>query len=161
MKNTMGIETNKSLNFEKVMSLRKKKKISEVQYRLSELINYITENGANKCGPLISATFGAEIINGEQVIDMEFLVAIDKEIRSTKDYSFKPLFLLVNAVYIRYIGDPRLIENAYNNLNSFISQNNFQPITAVYNINLTEEEKLDEGKEHIMDIYIGMNPNLP
>ncbi|OEF98974.1 hypothetical protein BHF71_10465 [Vulcanibacillus modesticaldus] len=154
-----GIETGKELKFENLISLRRKMTQQQLQEELMKLGKFLKENNINKVGPLISATFSVENVNGEQLIDSEFLVPVDKKVSLPNGYKFKEKFHLVNVVYKRYIGNPMYIQEAYNELLQFIQQNGLQQITAAYNVNVNEEE-VAEGAEPIIDIYFEINSSM-
>ncbi|MFC4770315.1 hypothetical protein [Effusibacillus consociatus] len=159
MNHAIQIETGKSIRFENVASFRKKMKQSEVNLELGKFVNFLQQNNVQKNGPMITATFGVENDQQEQILDIEFLIPIDKQIDMPHEYTFKPLFHLVHAVYARYIGDPLQIENTYNELTDFLQQNKLQQITPAYNMNLNDIHTL-QGNEPIIDIYIGVNPSI-
>lgn len=45
---------------------------------------------------------------------------------------------MVNAVYARHIGNPMLLQNTYNEIIDYINKNNLQPITAAYNVTISD-----------------------
>lgn len=156
MEQTIQFEVGKELKFENVASFRKKMKHSEIETEVTQFVNYLKESGAQKKGPMISATFAAEEVNGEQVLDMEFMVPIDRNFELEHGYILKEIFKLVNASYTRYIGKPLNIESTYINLIAFLQQNNYEQITAVYNVNIKESVVED----CIIDLYVGINPSI-
>lgn len=155
----LQIEKNKSIKFESVVSLRKKLNAEEIQTEIMNLAKLLKEHGIPKKGPLITATHGLEVVDGQQVLDMELLVSIDREIELPDKYSFKEVFHLVNAVRVRHEGNLENLQTTYNDLNFYIQQNKLQQITTAYNVNVNDE-KVAQGEEPIIDIYIGVNPSL-
>jgi len=152
------IESAKELRFENVASFRKKIFQSNVKDELSRFISTLKQTGAQKNGPLISATFGVEQTTEHPLIDIEFLIPLDRAIQLTDDYVFKPIFHLTNAVYSRYSGDPALIQNQYNEMIKYLHIHNLQQITVAYNVNINDGN-LVEHAYPVVDIYIGANPN--
>jgi effector-binding domain-containing protein len=155
----MQIELNRSIKFENVISFRKKMKHTSVNTEVAKFIHFLKESDARKNGPMMSANFGIETLNGEQILDMEFLVPVDKKIDLPKEYKFKSLFHIVNAVYTRHIGNPLALENVYTELSNFLKQNEIHQITVAYNVNVNDE-MVSEEVEPIIDIYIGANPSI-
>lgn len=151
------IETGQSLRFENVVAFRKKMKVFDIQNEVNKFVQVLQENGAIKSGPMISVTFGAEMLNGVQALDMQFLVPIDRVINLSEEYQFKPVFHLVNAIYTRYNGNPIHIESVYNELLNFIKINHLVQITSAYNVNISVDEA---NQNHIIDIYIGISSSL-
>jgi len=154
-----GIETGKVLKFENLISLRKKMTQQQIQEELMKLGNYLKENNIKKVGPLITATFAVEDVNGQQLIDSEFLIPVDQKASLPNEYKFKEKFHLVNAVYKRYVGNLFELQGAYSEIMNYIQQRSFHQITAGYNVNVNEEEAA-KGAEPIIDIYIGVNPSI-
>lgn len=153
------IEIGKELKFENLISLRKRMTQAEMQQELIKLGSYMKENNIRKVGPLISATFAIEEINGQQLIDSEFLIPIDRKVDLPSEYKYKDKFHLVNAVYIRYVGDPHGLQQPYNELSLYLQENNLQQITVGYNVNVNDE-KVHLGEQHIIDVYMGVNPSI-
>ncbi|WBW97678.1 AraC family transcriptional regulator [Oceanirhabdus sp. W0125-5] len=154
----MNIRENQEIKFENLLSFRGKMTQQELTNEMMKIGQVLKDLGVKKNGPIISTTFSVELIDGQQVMDSEFLIPLDKEVELPKEYSFKKVFHLVNALCIRHNGNPNLIQNTYNQLNTFIQENRLQPITSGYNIpvnEVTDPSKLDEV---IIDVYIGVNP---
>ena len=154
---TLQIETGKSIRFENVASFRKKMKESEIQMSVGKFINDLKQSGAQKNGPMITATFGMEEINGERILDMEFLVPLDRSIELNKEYIFKPIFHLMHAIYTRHVGKSSVIQKTYTDLIEYIRQNRLQQITVAYNVN---DDNVRLGDDQIIDVYIGVNPSV-
>ena len=152
------ISERQELKLNNLISLRKKVTQQEIPIEMQKLSKFITEKGAQKSGPMITATFAIEQNNFGQVLDMEILVPLDKEIEVTGEYTFKKQFLLTNALKATHTGNPTLIQSTYNLINSHIIENKLQPITASYNV--TVKDVMDPSKidELVIDIYVGVNP---
>ena len=110
------------------------------------------DNRLNKCGPMISATYGVELIDGEQCIDMEFLLPIDGELKGILEYDFKPEFYIKSSLYTRFSGNQLYIGKAYEKLMDYIAKHNLEKIRVGYHVNVNEEE-MRFGKEPVIDIY--------
>lgn len=158
MNHAITIEQGKSLRYEKVVSFRKKMVVSEINDQITRFVQKLKESGAQKSGPMISTTHVVEVIDNEQVLDIEFLVPIDREIEFETPYKYKREFQLVNALYVRYIGNPMEIHGTINNLMTYISSRGMQNITSLYNVNISENEQ--DKNETIVDLYISINPNI-
>ncbi|MDB5054510.1 MAG: hypothetical protein JWM44_2560 [Bacilli bacterium] len=156
MNQTIQIETGKELRFENVASFRKKMRQLEIQAEVEKFVQSLKDGGAKKNGPMISATFVAEEIDGDQVLDMEFLFPVDRKVDLPQEYQWKPVFHLVNAVYTRHAGNPTDLQNTYTELMTYIQENQLHQITVAYNVNVNDD-KVGRGNEPIIDIYVGMN----
>ncbi|WP_163193618.1 AraC family transcriptional regulator [Clostridium thermarum] len=148
------------LILENVISLRKMMTQQEITVEMKKLGDFIKEKGAEKNGPVITSTFGVEQRGFEQVLDMEILVPLNKKIDSQKEYKFKKNFYLTNALKTTHVGNPAMLQNTYNNLNRYIQEKCVQPITSAYNVTTKDISDLSKIDEVIIDIYIGINPNI-
>ncbi|WP_139906155.1 transcriptional regulator [Clostridium thermarum] len=127
---------------------------------MKKLGEYVKEKGAEKNGPVITATFGVKKNGFDQVFDMEILVPLNKEIDSENEYKLKKKFYLTNALKITHVGNPMMLQNTYNDLNRYIQEKSVQPITAAYNVTVKEVTDTSKMDEVVVDIYIGINPNI-
>lgn len=155
----IGIEENKSLRFEKVASYRSKLKPHEVNINLQWFIELLQNKEALKSGPMMSATHNVELIDGEQVLDIEFLVAIDRKIELNTPCRYLEIFQIENAVYKRFIGSPPEIQSSYNDIISYITRRNLQQITSVYSVNVNEDQVI-QGREPTIDLYVSVSKNI-
>lgn len=153
------IENEKSIRFENLMSLRKKMDSNQVNSEIIKIAKFLDSNGINKNGPMITATFGEEVVDGKHIVDMEILVPIDRKVSLPKPYVFKELFHLVHAVYARNVGDIKNLEKMYYDLQKYIEDNLLQRITAVYLVHVNDEYVM-HGEIPIIDVYIGVNPSI-
>jgi effector-binding domain-containing protein len=156
----IAIERNKSIKFDNLLSIRKKMTQQEINIVLTKIGNLLEEKGIKKNGPIISATFSVEMVEGQPLLDMEILVPLDKKVELPEGYKFKELFNLNHAVYARHIGNPTTIESTYKELAAYIKENNLQPITVGYNVNIKDIKPEEGFDEMITDIYIGVNPSI-
>ncbi|MFC6334098.1 hypothetical protein ACFP56_15830 [Paenibacillus septentrionalis] len=158
MENVITIETGKSLSYKKVASFRKKMQLSEMNEQVLMFIDKLKDLGLTKLGPMLSTTHGMEIVGQEQVLDIEYLVAIDREVNLEEPYVYKPELKLVNALYVRHIGNPHELQDVYNHIVEFMKDNGLQQISTIYNVNINDD-RLQFGEEPIIDIYLSINPN--
>ncbi len=134
----------------------------ELQAEIIKIQNYMRSKNLNKVDPIITATFPVdEAIT--PVMDMELLIPIDKDFAPEGEYKFKNEFHMINVLKIEHHGNPIKLQNTYNELNSYILENNLQPIIAAYNVTLrdvTDITDITEIDNVQIDIYIGINPNI-
>lgn len=149
-----NIEQGKFLRFENVVSFRDKLNMPSINKEVEKFKKLIIEKEAREIGPMISTTYSMEMINGQNVLDIEFLVQIDSPIYIEGPYRFLEVFQLTNALYTRYVGDPSEIEEVVNNMYSFIIDNKLSPIATLYNLNIN-----NVNGTSTIDLYIPLNPN--
>lgn len=155
----VNIITGKELELYNVLSLRKKMKQETIPQALNYIGQYLEQNGIQKQGPIVTATFGLEQVSNETLVDIEILVPLNKQFQSSETYTFKEKFHLVNAVYARHKGNPALLENTYSEILTFISINQLQQITVGYNVTINELQPTQTLEESIIDVFIGINPS--
>ncbi|WP_139903609.1 AraC family transcriptional regulator [Clostridium thermarum] len=148
------------LIFQNVISLRKKMAQHEVMSELEKLNKFIKERGAEKIAPVITTTFGVENSGFLQTIDIEILIPINKEIATDNEYKLKKDFYLTNALKVTHIGNLSMLQNTYNTLNRYIREKGMQPITSVYSITVKDITDSSNADESIIDLYIGVSPNV-
>jgi len=150
------IETGKELKFENLISLRKKIIQEEFQLEIEEIGRFLESKNIKKNGPLITTILNIEVINGIQVFDTEILVPIEKKIDFSEKYSFKKIFYLTNAVYLRHTGSLIDLGNTYDRILSYIDENKLRQITSAYNLYIENGDL----ENIIIDVYIGINPSI-
>ena len=156
----MAVEEGKSIRLENVLSLRKKMAQTEINTEMMKIGRFLNDNGLRKSGPIITATFAVDTADGQPLVDMEILVPIDRAIEPFGGYGFKKVFHLVNAVYAKHMGNPALLQKTYNEILEHIRDNNLQQITAGYNVNVKDPQPGQSLDEMVVDVYIGVNPNI-
>jgi effector-binding domain-containing protein len=154
------IKENQELHMANVLSFRKRAAAAEFQAELARIGKFVEDGGFTKTGPTVTATFAAEVENGAQILDMEVLIPLDKPFDPPERCVCKPEFKLVNAAVIRHTGNPAGLQNTVNELIAYIQQNGLQPITSAYNATVKEAKTPLEIDEMIVDVYIGLSPNI-
>lgn len=115
---------------------------------ISYLLSFINENI-----DALDVKINGSIIIGCHSDKTEIIIPIDKKICSSKVYSYKNTFKLVNAVRQRYYGSYDNIGNAIESLKSYISNNNLISITDPY-ISVKSAER------DVYDVFIGISENV-
>lgn len=155
--NMLAIETGKELIMRNVLSVRRKMTQNNMQEEMSKIGQFFENNGIKKTGPIVTTTFGIE---KDGTIDMEILVPMSKIIDVPSEYRFKQIFKLENAVYVRYEGNPKFLQSVYNEMISYIHENNLQQITTGYNVTVRDNTEGITIDEVIIDVYIGVSSNI-
>ncbi|MDR0489750.1 MAG: AraC family transcriptional regulator [Oscillospiraceae bacterium] len=140
-----------------LLSFRKKLTQDELQSEVARIGQYIEKCGLTKLGPNISVTFAVE---QDGVMDIEMLFQLDKTFAPPDGCVCKPLFKLTNAVSIRHAGSPATLQETYSKLMEYLRQRDLQPITSGYNVAVKDAKSIDEIDRMIVDVYIGVSPNV-
>jgi effector-binding domain-containing protein len=154
------IRENQELRMTNVLSYRKRAAAAAFQTELARIGKFAEDGGFNKTGPTVTATFAAEVENGAQVLDMEVLIPLDKPFTPPEGCACKPEFLLTNAVVIRHTGNPAGLQDTVNTLMAHIQERGLTPITPAYNVTVKEARTPLEVDDMIVDVYIGISPNI-
>lgn len=114
-----------------------------------EYKDYVLNNGEY----IITTTRSIEIIDGEQLMDTEILLPANCRIQVEKPYIFKNKIKIANALYSK-VEDIAKLQDKLNEVNQYVIDNKFQPITSAYLVQTKQENK------PIIEIYVGLNPNI-
>jgi hypothetical protein len=154
------IEENQELILENLLSFRLKAAQTELQTAAARVGQFV-ETQARKNGPTISVTWGIEQGEvGQPVLDTEILIPLEGDFTPPEGCTRKPLLKIVNAVKVRHTGNPAMLQTTLNLLTMHISQRNLTPITSAYIVTVKEVKTAEELNGAIMDVYIGVSPNV-
>ena len=140
-----------------VLSRRGKFSENEIQIEIQKINELLKEKRAEQTGGVVTATFE---IDRSGIMDIEILVPLNKEISVPSGYTFKPVFKLTNAVKIRHEGNPSLLQESADELNAYMQNNNLTPITVGYNIMINDVKNQQDAENIVVEIYVGINPNI-
>ena len=156
----MEIRENQTLELRKVLSYRAKMTQQELALKSQEIERLLQECGAKRTAPPITATFAVEQSAQGPVMDIELLLPLDREIAPPEGYAWKPRFLLTNAVVARHVGSPATMQQSANAINAYILEHHLTPITTGYNVTVKEAKTPQELDDMVVDIYVGVSPNV-
>jgi hypothetical protein len=148
------IKQNQELNVENLLSYRGKIKQSDIENIGKDMEDYIKSKGGNRIGNPITVTYAVE----DDMVDVELILPVDRMIASSEKFRFKDRIKIINAVVAEYIGNPRGLQYAANQLNTFIVEQKLQPITCGYNV--TKKVDISNPDNTEIDLYVGINPNV-
>lgn len=155
----MEILKSQTLEMKNVLSYRGKVTQQEFALKSQEIQTIIEKSGAAKDGNIATTTYAVEQTESGQVMDVEILVPLDRKIEVPQGYTLKDELLITNALKISHRGNPALLQNAANELNSYIVSNGLVPITTGYNVTVKEAKDPSEIDSMEVDIYVGISPN--
>lgn len=156
----MEISKNKVLEMKNVLSFRGKMTQQEFAAKSQELERIILEAGAAKAAPVVTTTFAIEQGSMGPVMDVEILIPLDKQIQAPAGYTFKPHFLLTNAVVVHHVGHPSKLQDSVNALNVYMQEHHLIPISSGYNVTVKEAKTPMELDQMEVKVYVGVSPNL-
>lgn len=148
------IEVGKKVHFDNVISLRKKMNTEIINAEMLKMGNFMSLNGLSKNGPIITAVFGVEVMDGKQVMDMEILCPVDKKLDLISEYNYLESFDLNNALYLRYKGNPANMQNSINKIYEYIKETGIKPISPLYNLQIADLACTHSLDDMIIDICV-------
>ena len=154
------IQGHQTLEMRNVLSYRAKMTQQELQAKSQEIEKVLLETGAKRSASIATTTFSVEAGAVGQVMDVEILVPLDREITPPAGYVWKSHFLLTNALRIRHVGNPAKLQDAINELNAYIVQHQLVPISSGYNVTVKDAKTPLEVDSMEIDVYVGISPNL-
>lgn len=126
--------------------------VAEFQKALSEMVNAYKDFAVGNGEFMITTTKSLEVINGEQIMEVEFLLPVSYRIPVEGPYIFKSKLKLSNALYAK-VTDLTKLQDTLNQVNQYILDNKMQPITSAYLVQTKQDNKPS------IEVYIGINPN--
>ena len=156
----MIIKENETLEMKNVLSFRGKMIQQEFAAKSQEIERIMKKAGAEKAFPVVTTTYVIEQGAMSPVMDVEILVSLDREISVPDGYTWKPRFLLTNAVKLCHIGHPAELQNSINQLNSYIAEHHLIPITSGYNVAVKDAKTPLELNDMEIHVYVGVSPNI-
>jgi len=127
--------------------------VTEFQKALMVMVNSYKDYSINNGEYMITTTKSLEIINGEQIMDVEFLIPVSYRIPVEEPYTFKSKLRLSNALYAK-VSDITQLQDTLNMVNQYIIEHMLQPITSAYLVQTKQDNQL------CVEVYIGINPNI-
>lgn len=156
----MKIIERETLEMQNVLSFRGKMTQQEFAAKSKEFERIMQDAGAKKAAPAVTTTFAVEQGPTGPMMDVEILIPLDKQIQAPAGYTFKPRFLLANAVMVHHTGHPSKLQESVNALNAYITEHQLVPITSGYNVTLKEAKTPLELDKMEVCVYVGVSPNL-
>ena len=154
----MKILEEQELVLENVLSLRKRMTQQQMQAEMVKIGQVMQQLGVQKNGPITTATYAVEQVGNEQLMDIEIIVPLDKQVGLPKEYTLKPIIKIVNTLYVRHEGHSSRLQETINSLNEHIVKHKKQVITATYNVIVKDAMKQEDLNNMIIDVYVGCNP---
>ncbi len=142
------------------MSCRKRMTQAQLNETMGEIGSLLHRLEVRPAGPVVTTTFSLTQTAEGAVMDAELLVPLDRPVECPPGYQIKPHFLLANAVKLRHMGNPAYLQQSTNELTDFIRANDLTPITTSYNVTVQGAAAPAELDNMIVDIYVGVSPNI-
>ncbi|OAB40665.1 hypothetical protein PMSD_01850 [Paenibacillus macquariensis subsp. defensor] len=87
------IETNQILDFKNLAHFRAKVKKSLIHEELNKFLSYLQLYNYTVMGPLLNVIYSNNMVDGETILDIEYLLPVDRSIGLLKSISVSLSFL--------------------------------------------------------------------
>lgn len=151
------ITENQQLEVKNLISLRGRFRQEEIPGVMQKLSTYAALQGVKPAGGPISVTFGVEQTAEGLLTDTELMMPVDGTVEGNEEIVRKERLFLTNAVRLQYTGSPEMFQSACNELNTYIQEKGYMPITAGYTVT-KGVDRISGTME--MEVYVGINPNV-
>lgn len=153
-----NVEERQSLILYNVLTFRGKINQQEIADISKEIDEILAQNSAKKEGSTVTVTHNVSVEKGEQVIDFEMMIPLNKEIIVPENFNFLPSFVLNDAIKVRIEGNPQQMQSAVQILVEYLKSNNLQPDTPLYVVTVREAKTALDIDDMITDLYTGIRP---
>lgn len=156
----MKIIEHETLELKNVLSYRGKLTQQELIGKSREIEHLLREYQVEQTMRAVTTTFAVEQTATGPLIDVEILVPLDREISAPAGYTWKPHFLLANAVVVKHKGNPAGLQNSIDDLNAYIAEHQLVPITTGYNVTMRDAKTPADLDSVEIAVYVGISPNI-
>lgn len=150
----MEIIANQHLWIDYAMSYKSRIELNN----LTKLVDFIRESmdasGLNITDELIFCVDEMVSENETNIIGLEFIIPVDRQMPSDCQYFFKPIFRLDNAIFTKYIGKLNGIEAVKKAMREYAVNHNETILTGVY----FRIKQLD-GDNAVLEAFMGVSGN--
>ena len=127
--------------------------------KIGDIIEYIDTHidniGLKKVGNMITSFEDNE---KSASINLDILVPVDSSFEGNEHFSSLPQFKLIHAVKIRHEGSLNNLSETQEILKKYLESHSYEAITKYYNVIVRHNS--DVLANSIIDIYVGINPNI-
>lgn len=150
--NSIIIE-NQVLEVENLISYRGMVSNEELNHIIDDMHESINISGFKVVGGPITAMHGIS----DNKNDIELLLPVSGKAIGIAKYNFKEKIKIVNALVVKFIGNPLFLQKACDEMNQYILDKKLTPITVGYNMTRKVDPSNADNTE--IDIYVGISPN--
>ena len=119
----MAVIEHQILEYEKLLSYKCVAENEKIPFMIKSIMTNIDA---------LDLKISGSIILGKHLNEVEFLIPIDRTIGSSKHFSYKAVFKLMNAVRQRHYGSYEKIDESIAMLRQYISDHFLTPVTSPY-----------------------------
>jgi len=146
------IHKNKNYVIKNLLRFRGRVTEVELQIVMNRLDKHIISKGAKRTGKLVTAIHVLYL--QDRVSDIELFVAVDKEIASTKEFTFMPALQLESCLMVKYSGSTHLLPSIYTKLYYKAEELNLRILHPFYNVSNGGMNGLWFNTDVETDIYV-------
>lgn len=145
--NSNEILVNQSISFNNLLHFREKITTSqniELQSKIAQILK--VNEAKNLTNTTINITHGIELQDGQQVIDMEMFIPLDKPIynfNNHNEFNYINELCIENAIKLDFKGNQQDLQFSVQRLMNYIKDNQLSPKTPLYTATIVDQEVID------------------
>ena len=152
---------NQSIRFNNLLHFKGKITASQNTNLQAKLVDILKANEAkNPTNITINITHKVELIDGNQVLDMELFIPLDKPISNFSNhegFDFIPELSIENALKLDFKGAQQDLQFSVQRLANYVNDNKLSPKTPLYTATLIDQEVIDSKGSLIKGyLFIGI-----
>jgi len=145
------------LDVKSMLSFRGKVRQDNLPTVMKSMKDYAEAQGVRVTEGPISVTYAVEEGPEGMVSDTEILLPISGKVEANEVFAWKERLYITNAVKLMYAGTPELFQAACEEMNAYVQEKQYVPITAGYVVT----KGIDQLTGMIsMEVYMGISPNI-
>ncbi len=153
---------NQYISFSNLLRFRGKvtqKENINIQTKIQEILKL--NNIDKPSNETITATYSVELQDGDQLIDIEMLIPVNKEISNFNNYegfSYLPELVINNAIKLCFYGNQGDLQFSMQRLINHIKDNNVKVNTPLYTVITIDREAMNPNGTFVKGyLFIGVN----
>lgn len=150
----MDIIENQYLSVDGLLSYKTRSTYSKLEKLIRHIADSLEYLNNKQNGNIIFSLRENTGAEDDKIIDLEFLVPVEKAFESNEFYVFKPKLRIENALKVRHVGAYSDLYRTKNAMQAYILENGFSPITDFY------YSVICNDTVGMVDIYVGINGNI-
>ena len=146
------IKENSNLILKNVVSFRGKVTRKQMQQEMLEIKKLREQSILQKNAPIVTTTYTVEQVAGQQILEVEILVPVDRDINVPDKYNIIDRFEIIDAIYTQHQGGLSTLGNAIKELNRYIKENGKDTYNQIYNV--MTDNMCSKHPQTIFELYM-------
>lgn len=145
-----GFEINNLFCFEGVLTNR------EFQEKIIEMNKEMKKNNSEITDHFVFSMDEYHVEDGIEKIKFGIYFPVNKKFQTPEDYGFRDCLKVENAVKLKHIGNPNVINNRIDEIMMYIQDKGYQRKTPIYIVTIKDAKSALDIEDMITEIYVGV-----